>query len=95
MNKNNKRIGVFGAGAVGSYIGGLLSKADYNITLIDPWDAHVKQIQQHGLRIVGPDGDFVQAANALHLSDAQSITDPFDIIFLSALLSDIIYACYT
>jgi len=94
MNNKNKRIGVFGAGAVGSYIGGLLSKADYNITLIDPWDSHVQEIQQSGLRIVGPAGDFVQHMKALHLSDAQSITDPFDIIFLSVKSYDTEWAAH-
>ena len=34
MSANSPRIGVFGAGAVGGYVGGHLTLAGYDVTLI-------------------------------------------------------------
>ncbi len=78
-----KRIAQVGVGAVGSYVGGLISRAGHDITLIDMWGAHVDQMKEHGLHISGPQGDFTVPVKAVHLTDAQQIRDPFDIILLS------------
>ena len=32
-----KRIGVLGAGAIGSIVGGMLAKDGHDVTLVDPW----------------------------------------------------------
>ena len=48
-----KRIVVVGAGAVGAYVGGYLSRAGEDVTLIDPWPAHVEQMRAHGLSLEG------------------------------------------
>ena len=35
-----RRIGIMGAGAIGSVVGGMLTKAGYDVTLIDQWPPH-------------------------------------------------------
>ncbi len=45
------RCAVFGAGAVGSYYGGLLARAGVAVTLIGR-PAHVDAIRRHGLRLI-------------------------------------------
>ena len=36
------RIGIIGAGAIGSVVGGLLTKAGHDVSLIDQWPEHVE-----------------------------------------------------
>ena len=43
------RIGIAGAGAMGSRFGYMLSEAGYDVTLIDLWEAHVQAIRNNGL----------------------------------------------
>ena len=47
----NERICIFGVGAVGSYIGGHLTKAGHDVTLIDMWGSHIDSMSDHGLTI--------------------------------------------
>ena len=47
----NERICIFGAGAVGSYIGGHLIKAGHDVTIIDMWGSHVNAMNQNELII--------------------------------------------
>ena len=77
------RIGIVGAGAIGSVIGGMLTRAGHNVTLIDQWPAHVDAMQAHGLHLSGTCGDHQVPVNAVHLCDAQAIAEPFDTIFLA------------
>jgi 2-dehydropantoate 2-reductase len=72
-----------GAGAIGSVVGGLLTKAGHDVTMIDQWPAHVEAMKQHGLRLSGTCGEHVVPVRALHLYEAQAIRDPFDAIFLA------------
>ena len=48
MKNKISTVAVIGAGAVGSYFGGLLARAGYDVTLIARKD-HVKAIQENGL----------------------------------------------
>jgi 2-dehydropantoate 2-reductase len=77
------RIGIMGAGAIGSNVGGMLAKAGHDITLIDQWPAHVDAIKANGLRLGGSWGDIRVAVKALHLYEAQSIQEPFENVFLA------------
>src|SRR5207248_11774784 len=77
------RIGIFGAGAIGSVVGGLLTKAGHDVTLIDQWPAHVEAMKQNGLRLSGTCGEHVIPVRALHLYEAQGIREPFDAVFLA------------
>jgi 2-dehydropantoate 2-reductase len=77
------RIGIFGAGAIGSVVGGMLTRAGHDVTLIDQWPAHVTAMQKDGLRLSGTCGDHLTPVKAVHLCDAQAISEPFDAVFLS------------
>ncbi len=77
------RIGIVGAGAVGCVVGGLLTKAGRDVTLIDPWPQHVEAMRRDGLRLSGTCGEHVIPVKALHLHEAQSIAEPFDAAFVS------------
>lgn len=62
------RIGVFGAGAVGGYIGARLAAAGEDVTFIAR-GAHLDAIRESGLRLDSPNGD-------LKLHPAQATDDP-------------------
>src|SRR5437763_8996151 len=77
------RIGIMGAGAIGSVVGGMLTKAGHDVTLIDQWPAHVEAMKQNGLRLSGTCGEHVIPVRVLHLYEAQGIQEPFDAVFLA------------
>ena len=79
----SKSIGILGAGAVGSYIGGFLTREGYDVTLIDMWGAHVDAMNESGLNVSGTQGDFNVAVNAVHLADAYQLRKKFDYAFLA------------
>lgn len=53
------RIYMIGSGAMGSFYGGLLANAGYDVTLIDPREDHVGLIQRDGLIVEGVRGRHV------------------------------------
>ena len=77
------KIGIMGCGALGSYAAAFLTKEGEDVTLIDMWPEHVETMRKDGLRASGSQGDFTVPVNALHLTDAQGITDLFDYVFIS------------
>ncbi len=83
-----RRIAVLGAGAIGSSIAADLAKADFDVTVVDQWPAHVEAIKSAGLRIVMPDEDLQIAVRACHLCELASIQPEFDIVFLAAKSGD-------
>ncbi len=90
------RIAVFGAGAIGGYVGGHLARAGQDVTLIDPWPEHVEAIRARGLEITGMTAEehcLVQVP-ALHLTEVQSIARqrPIDIAFVSVKSYDTVWA---
>lgn len=78
-----KRIGIIGAGAIGCVVGGLLTRAGQDVTLIDQWPEHVNAIRKNGLKLSGTCGEHTIKAKALHIHEAQSIREPFDAVFIS------------
>src|SRR6266849_380678 len=78
-----KRIAVFGAGAIGSVVGGMLARAGHDVTLIDQWPEHVEAMKASGLRLSGTIGDFVVPVRALHVHELQTIGEPFDAVFVA------------
>ena len=48
-----QRIAVIGAGAVGGYVGSGLAASGQDVTLIDPWPAHIEAIRSRGMRLSG------------------------------------------
>ncbi len=80
------RIGIIGAGAVGSYVGGYLSRDGHDVTLIDPWPAHVDAMNEHGVRLEGMSEEecFTAQVSAMHLTDVQSLArrGALDLVFI-------------
>ena len=77
------RIGIMGAGAIGSVVGGMLTKAGRDVTLIDQWPEHVEAMRRQGLRLSGTCGDHVIRVKAMHVHELQSVTKPFDAAFVA------------
>ena len=77
------RIAVLGAGAIGCVVGGLLTRAGHDVTLIDQWPEHVEAMKSRGLRLSGTIGDFVVPVKALHIHEVQTVTEPFDAVFVA------------
>ncbi|HEU5322939.1 MAG TPA: 2-dehydropantoate 2-reductase N-terminal domain-containing protein, partial [Methylomirabilota bacterium] len=82
-NTMTMRIGIVGAGAIGCVVGGLLTRAGHDVTLIDQWPEHVETLKRRGLRLSGTCGDHVIPVNALHLHEVQRIVTPFDAVFVA------------
>jgi len=59
------RTYMIGAGAMGSFYGGLLAKAGYDVTLIDPREDHIALVQRNGLIVDGVRGRHVVRLPAL------------------------------
>ncbi|MGH7324010.1 MAG: ketopantoate reductase family protein [Candidatus Rokuibacteriota bacterium] len=76
------RIGIVGAGAIGAIVGGLLTRAGLDVTLLEQWPEHVEAMRRHGLRLSSPSGEETLKVRALHLHEAQSIGEPFDAVFI-------------
>ncbi len=91
-----KRIAVVGAGAVGGYVGAGLAAGGHDVTLIDPWPAHVDAIRAHGMNLYGmteAERRTVPVA-AMHLTEVQSLGKqrPIDIAFISVKSYDTVWA---
>jgi len=77
------RIGIVGAGAIGCVVGGLLTKAGRDVTLIDQWPEHVEAMKTRGLRLSGTCGEHTIPVRALHLHEVQSLREPLDLAFVA------------
>jgi 2-dehydropantoate 2-reductase len=88
------RIGIIGAGAIGSVVGGMLTKAGHDVTLIDQWPQHVETMRKNGLRLSGTCGDHIIPVKALHIYEAQAISEPFDAVFISVKSYDTEWATH-
>ncbi len=78
-----ERIGIFGAGAIGSVVGGMLTRAGRDVTLIDQWPEHVEAMKTRGLRLSGAMGDLVVPVRALHVHELQTLHERFDAAFVA------------
>jgi 2-dehydropantoate 2-reductase len=77
------RIAIIGAGAIGCVVGGCLTKAGRDVTLVDQWPEHVEAMRTKGLRLSGTIGDFVVPVKALHVHELQAVREPFDAAFIA------------
>jgi len=81
-----KRIAIVGAGAVGGHVGGHLARTGHDVTLIDPWAAHVDYMKQHGLELSGVTEEerYTVPVRALHVTEAEMLSRerPIDIAFV-------------
>lgn len=78
-----KHIAIIGAGAVGGYVGGHLTRAGEDVSLVDPWAEHVETMRSHGLNLSGTQGKHCVPVRALHISDVQQLVrKPIDIAII-------------
>src|SRR5215510_4575738 len=89
-----QRIGIIGAGAIGCVVGGLLTRAGRDVTLIDQWPEHVEAMRRDGLRLSGTCGEHVVEVKALHIHQAQQLAEPFDAVFISVKSYDTDWATH-
>ena len=82
----SKRIVVVGAGAIGGYAGGQMTRAGHDVTLIDAWPEHVEYMREYGLQLSGmtPQETYSIPVQALHITDVQRFCRerPVDIAFI-------------
>jgi 2-dehydropantoate 2-reductase len=82
-----KRIAFVGAGALGGYVGGHLTRAGHDVTLIDPWPEHVERMRAHGIELTGTTAAerHTVRVNAMHLTHVQGLVKqkPIDIAFVA------------
>ena len=88
------RIGIMGAGAIGSIVGGLLTRAGRDVTLVDQWPEHVEAMKARGLKLSGPWGEYVVPVKALHIHELQKVGEPFDAVFVSVKSYDTEWATH-
>jgi len=84
----SKKIAVLGAGAIGSSISADLTKAGYDVSVIDQWPAQVEALRKDGIRVQMPDGEVATPIRAFHLCDMASANLAFDIVFLAVKSND-------
>ena len=82
------RIGIVGAGGIGAIVGGMLSRAGHDVTLVDQWPGHVNAMKKDGLRITGVMGEHVVPVKALHIHELQGVGEPFDMVFVAVKAYD-------
>jgi 2-dehydropantoate 2-reductase len=78
----NKKIAVLGTGANGSCIAADLTAAGLDVTMIDPWPAHVEAMRRDGLHISLPDEELHVAVDARHVCDLCALNRVFDIVLI-------------
>ena len=81
MSASEKKtsIAIYGAGAIGGHLGAMLSKAGFEVSLIARGD-HLKAIEQHGLRLIAQDQDFITKPR---VTDDPSQLGPHDYVIMS------------
>jgi 2-dehydropantoate 2-reductase len=77
------RIGIIGAGAIGCVVGGMLTRAGRDVTLVDQWPEHVETMKRQGLKLSGTCGEHLVRVKALHVHELQRVTEPFDAVFVA------------
>lgn len=88
-----KHIVIIGAGAVGGYVGGHLTRAGEDVSLVDPWPQHVEVMREHGLSLSGTQGEHTVRVNALHVTDVQRLCrKPIDIAVICTKSYDTAWA---
>ena len=75
------RIAVYGAGAMGTVLGALLSKSGANVHLITRNEAHVLGLKEKGARIVCA-ADNTEWKIPVHALLPSEMTQTYDVIFL-------------
>jgi len=68
------RTAIMGVGSLGTILGAYISKAGYQIDLIDPYQEHVETLNEKGAHVIGT-VDFVQKVHAITPDQMEGIYD--------------------
>jgi 2-dehydropantoate 2-reductase len=71
---------VFGAGAIGGFVGGMVARGEAEVSLVARGD-HLSSIRKNGLKVITPDDEFTVSVPA---TDAASDLGTQDVVFLAA-----------
>lgn len=74
------KIAIMGTGGVGGYFGGLLAHSGQDVAFIARGE-HLRAIQQHGLRVESPHGDFIVIP--AEATDDPAMVGPVDLVLMS------------
>jgi ketopantoate reductase len=69
-------------------VGGRLTKAGHDVTLVDQWPDHVEAMKKVGLRLSGTCGADLIPVRAFLIHELQSVAEPFDAVFISVKFFD-------
>ena len=86
QDSHDMRILIAGAGAVGGYFGGRLIEAGADVTFMVR-ERRARQLQQHGLVIHSPHGDFTSHVPFIRWEDT---CDPFDVLIVCCKAFDLV-----
>lgn len=89
-----KRIAVLGSGANGASVGADLTRAGFDVALIDQWPEHVAAMRARGARIEMPEETLEVPVRAYNLCDVCTFTEPFDIVILVSKAYDTRWHCH-
>ena len=73
------RIAVIGIGSIGLVAGVLITRAGYDVTLIDSWDKNVTALKNQGGRITGA----IEVSEQVHAVDYNEISGIYDVVILA------------
>ena len=68
------RIAIMGAGSLGTILGAYITKAGYQVDLIDAYKEHVDALNEKGAHVVGT-VDFVQKVHAITPDQMEGVYD--------------------
>ncbi len=88
-----QRIAMLGTGANGSCIAADLTRAGFDVTIIDQWPAHVEAMRRQGLRISMPEEEVHTAVRAHHITDLRALNATFDVVLLTPKAYDTRWMC--
>lgn len=74
------RVTIVGAGAIGGLAGAYMTRAGYDVELVDRWREHVDALQAGGVRIDGIRGTLQIPVRALH---PEQLTGPLEAVLLA------------
>ena len=77
-----KKIAVLGTGANGAAIGADLTRAGFDVVLIDQWPENVYAMRERGVRVEMPGEVLTVPVRAFNLCDVCTFRDRFDIVLL-------------
>ncbi len=84
-----RRIAIAGVGALGSILGGYLTRGGQDVTLIcTAWREHADAMKRKGLRIEGVAGEQVIPVRALFIDELSGLQDEIDVLFIATKSND-------